>query len=212
MRHYRQPTEKESKKLDEARKKTSEGIEAEKDMFSKLMPTMAKSARDDIRAGKAMRESVPAAAREGEAYNQAGYKKGGKVKKMNEGGINPSEPIGSDKKTKTPEEQAKSQKPKTGPSEFDKTLGESKAERYKTMADKVKIAPLPEGTPNLDAAVKKMEALREQMEARRAARGGGGGATLKSNRDITKNHKTGGKVSSASKRADGCAIRGKTRI
>jgi len=212
MRHYRQPTEKESKKLDEARKKTSEGIEAEKDMFSKLMPTMAKSARDDIRAGKAMRESVPAAAREGEAYNQAGYKKGGKVKKMNEGGINPSEPIGSDKKTKTTEEQTKSQKPKTGPSEFDKTLGESKADRLKAMADKVKIAPLPEGTPNLDAAIKKMEALREQMEARRAARGGGGGATLKSNRDITKNHRTGGKVSSASKRADGCAIRGKTRI
>jgi hypothetical protein len=211
MRHYRQPTEKESKKLDEARKKTSEGIEAEKDMFSKLMPTMAKSARDDIRAGKAMRESVPAAAREGEAYNQAGFNKGGKVKKMNEGGINPSEPIGSDKKTKTPEEQAKSQKPKTGPSEFDKTLGESKADRLKAMADKVKIAPLPEGTPNLDAAVKKMEALREQMEARRAARGGGGGATLKSNRDITKNHKTGGKVSSASSRADGCAQRGKTK-
>jgi hypothetical protein len=33
----------------------------------------------------------------------------------------------------------------------------------------------------------------------------------KLNRDITKNHKAGGKVSSASKRADGCAIRGKTR-
>ena len=53
MPNYRQPTDKESKKLNEARKKTSEGIEAEKDMFSKLMPTMAKSARDDIRAGKA---------------------------------------------------------------------------------------------------------------------------------------------------------------
>jgi hypothetical protein len=160
-----------------------------------------------------MRESVPAAAREGEAYNQSSFNKGGKVKKMSNGGVNPSEPIGSDKKTKTPEEQAKLQKPKTGPSEFDKTLGESRADRLKTMADKVKIAPLPEGTPNLDAALKKMEVLREQMEARKAARGGGGGgATLKSNRDITKNHRTGGKVSSASKRADGCAIRGKTRI
>ncbi len=42
-------------------------------------------------------------------------------------------------------------------------------------------------------------------------RGGGGGAMPKSNRDITKNYKTGGKVSSASKRADGCAIRGRTR-
>jgi hypothetical protein len=41
--------------------------------------------------------------------------------------------------------------------------------------------------------------------------GGGGGGMPKLNRDITKNMKTGGKVSSASKRADGCAIRGKTR-
>jgi len=41
--------------------------------------------------------------------------------------------------------------------------------------------------------------------------GGGGGGVPKSNRDITKNYKAGGKVSSASKRADGCAIRGKTR-
>jgi hypothetical protein len=42
-------------------------------------------------------------------------------------------------------------------------------------------------------------------------RGGGGGAMPKSNRDITKNYKAGGKVSSASKRADGCAVRGKTK-
>jgi hypothetical protein len=34
--------------------------------------------------------------------------------------------------------------------------------------------------------------------------GGGGGGMPKLNRDITKNMKTGGKVSSASKRADGC--------
>lgn len=40
---------------------------------------------------------------------------------------------------------------------------------------------------------------------------GGGGAMPKSNRDLTKNYKAGGKVSSASKRADGCAIRGKTK-
>ena len=41
--------------------------------------------------------------------------------------------------------------------------------------------------------------------------GGGGGAMPKSNRDITKNYKSGGRVSSASKRADGIAIRGRTR-
>jgi hypothetical protein len=43
------------------------------------------------------------------------------------------------------------------------------------------------------------------------SKGGGGGAMPKSNRDLTKNYKSGGKVSSASKRADGCCIRGKTR-
>ena len=41
--------------------------------------------------------------------------------------------------------------------------------------------------------------------------GGGGGGMPKLNRDLTKNYKAGGKVSSASKRADGCAIRGKTK-
>jgi hypothetical protein len=41
--------------------------------------------------------------------------------------------------------------------------------------------------------------------------GGGGGGMPKMNRDITKNYKKGGKVKSASARADGCCIRGKTR-
>jgi hypothetical protein len=81
MPNYRKPTEKEATKLDAARKKTQEGIAGEKDIFSKAMPTMAKSARDDVKAGLKMRESVPASAREGEAYEQAGYKKGGKVMK-----------------------------------------------------------------------------------------------------------------------------------
>jgi len=40
---------------------------------------------------------------------------------------------------------------------------------------------------------------------------GVGGGIPKLNRDISKNMRSGGTVSSASKRADGCAIRGKTR-
>jgi rubrerythrin len=79
MANYRKPTEKESAKLNKARQMMVEGIEGEKDIFSKMMPTMAKAARDDIRAAKAMRESVPASAREGEAYQDAGYKSGGSV-------------------------------------------------------------------------------------------------------------------------------------
>jgi rubrerythrin len=79
MANYRKPTEKETEKLNKSREKMVEGIEGEKDIFSRMMPTMAKAARDDIRSAKAMRESVPASAREGEAYQNAGYKHGGKV-------------------------------------------------------------------------------------------------------------------------------------
>jgi hypothetical protein len=54
-----------------------------------------------------------------------------------------------------------------------------------------------------------MDKIKEIFE--RSKGGGGGGGMPKLNRDLTKNYKAGGKVSSASKRADGCAIRGKTR-
>lgn len=86
MANYRTPTDKERAKLDAARKRMQEGIEGEQDMLSRLMPTMAKSARGDMRQAEKMRESVPMSAREGEAYEQAGYKKGGKTKAYKNGG------------------------------------------------------------------------------------------------------------------------------
>jgi len=149
MRNYRQPTEKEAKKLEEARKKTVEGIEGEKDLLSKISTTMAKSARDEIRAGKAMRESVPAAAREGEAYNQAGF---------NKGGLNKVNPVPSVPATPA----------KQNPNAVDKTSKKPPAQGFQAILDK-------------------------------------------HTGDKPDNLRTGGKVSSASKRADGCAIRGKTR-
>ena len=62
-------------------------------------------------------------------------------------------------------------------------------------------------------AAKKAESYQRSMlsSSGNVTKSGGGGGMPKLNRDITKNMKTGGKVSSASKRADGCAIRGKTR-
>ena len=98
---YRQPTEEETEKLDKARKMMVEGIQDEKSLMSRLMPTMAKSARDDMRAAKVLRESVPYRAREAEAYNDAGYKKGGKVKKMAAGGSASSRADGCAMKGKT---------------------------------------------------------------------------------------------------------------
>lgn len=79
MSNYRTPSAKETEKLDKARSMMQRGIAGQKDFLSKISPTMDKSARDEMRAAKALRESVPASAREGEAYNQAGYAKGGKI-------------------------------------------------------------------------------------------------------------------------------------
>ena len=56
-----------------------------------------------------------------------------------------------------------------------------------------------------------MDKIKEIFERSKGGGGGGGGGMPKLNRDLTKNYKAGGKVSSASKRADGCCIRGKTR-
>ncbi len=85
-KNYRSPTVEETRKLEASRKLMADSIDGEKSLMSKIMPTTAKSARDDMAQAKRMRESVPASAREGEAYNNAGYKKGGKVVKMANGG------------------------------------------------------------------------------------------------------------------------------
>jgi hypothetical protein len=87
MPNIRKPTEKEVAKLEQSRQLMRKGIEGEQDILSKFSTTMAKSARDDIRAAKAMRESVPEAAREYEAYQGAGYKKGGMTASKRADGI-----------------------------------------------------------------------------------------------------------------------------
>ncbi len=77
-----------------------------------------------------------------------------------------------------------------------------KAAENKEFEDKrAKSSPL--------IAKAEIERMKEILDKPRG--GGGGGAMPKSNRDITKNYKAGGKVSSASKRADGIAVKGKTR-
>ena len=68
-------------------------------------------------------------------------------------------------------------------------------------------------TPNEKRGPSKFdEALeRAKSDREKSGPGGSGSSMPKSNRDLLRNMKAGGKVSSASKRADGCAIRGKTR-
>jgi len=55
------------------------------------------------------------------------------------------------------------------------------------------------------------ERLQDMGRLPKPSGSGGGMGTGKMNRDITKNYKAGGAVSSASKRADGCCIKGKTK-
>lgn len=98
---YRESTPEEREKLEKAREMMVEGIQQEKSFLNRLIPTMGKAARDEMRAAKALRESVPYRAREYEAYNEAGYKKGGKVKKMAKGGSASSRADGIAQRGKT---------------------------------------------------------------------------------------------------------------
>jgi len=99
--------------------------------------------------------------------------------------VDPSKRTGGDGNEKyTPEE-------KRGPGKFDTALEEAKR-RFKEIAE--------EGRKQGD--------IKKQYWDINPPKGGGGGAMPKSNRDITKNFKAGG---TASARADGCAVRGKTK-
>ena len=62
-----------------------------------------------------------------------------------------------------------------------------------------------------DQAIEKAREFVKEGKSAFGPSGGGGGGMPKSNRDLTKNYKKGGNVASASKRADGCAIKGKTK-
>lgn len=77
--NYRKPTAAEQEKLNKSRDTMQRGISGESDFLSRISPTMRKAASDDQKLATRMRESVPARAREGEAYQHAGYAKGGSV-------------------------------------------------------------------------------------------------------------------------------------
>jgi len=89
---------------------------------------------------------------------------------------------------------------------------ESSAEKKRLQKiDSERAKAQPQGGMGLDEPTQPKGAKERYEELQKSKKSGGGGAMPKSNRDITKNYKSGGKVSSASKRADGIAIRGKTR-
>jgi len=100
---------------------------------------------------------------------------------------------------------------------FDPIKNTFEKEQIRKMGDAldkagVPLGPRPETFPKTTAALEEIRKSDAERAARKAEKAsGGGGAMPKSNRDITKNYKKGGSVSSASKRADGIAVKGKTR-
>jgi len=95
---------------------------------------------------------------------------------------------------------------------LDKRSPESKAAAEQRMKDynEGRAKSMEDFKTNMQKISEAHDAKMKEISSKSKS-GGGGGAMPKSNRDITKNYKKGGSVSSASKRADGCAIKGKTR-
>jgi hypothetical protein len=108
----------------------------------------------------------------------------------------------------------KPEKRKVGPSAFDEELAKQREDRQEKAKSKAaeneefKDKRQPKSDLIRQAEIERMK---EILNKSKVSGGGGGMGTGKMNRDITKNYKAGGKVKSASSRADGCAIRGKTR-
>ena len=120
----------------------------------------------------------------------------------------PIEPVDPSKKAGGDGGEKYTPKEKRGPGEFDKILEKEKADRARAEASKM----AEEHRAKVKAESPRTYTERLQDMGRLPSGGGGGGGGVpKINRDITKNMKKGGTVKSASTRADGIAIRGKTK-
>ena len=110
----------------------------------------------------------------------------------------------------------KPQRGKAGPSQFDEELAKQKEDRQEKARNKAaeneefKDKRQPKSDLIRQAELEKMKEILNRPKVSGGG-GGGGGGMPKLNRDITKAYKSGGKVKSASSRADGCCVRGKTR-
>jgi len=96
-------------------------------------------------------------------------------------------------------------------SEYARTPGDSRVETGKKYPDQSQ--KMENYLNKIQTGKASGEGFKENKLELGGAKGGGSGSAgmAKLNRDLMRNYKAGGKVSSASKRADGCAIRGKTK-
>ena len=91
---------------------------------------------------------------------------------------------------------------KRGPGKFDEALEKAKVERAKAEVHNIAEKH------RAKTEAERPRTYTERLQDMGRLPTGGGGAMPKSNRDITKNFKAGG---TASARADGIAVKGKTR-
>ena len=131
----------------------------------------------------------------------------------------PIEPVNPSKKTGGDGSEKYTPKEKRGPSEYDKTVEKVNKEQAaeKARAELSKIAEDHKAKTKAESPRTYTERLQDMGRLPKpsvgSGKGGGGGAggDFRGMKGLDKPFKAGGKVSSASKRADGCAIRGKTR-
>ena len=124
----------------------------------------------------------------------------------------PIQPIDPSKKTSGDGSEKYTPNEKRGPSEFDKTMEKVEAENARAKAHQM----AEEHRAKVEAERPRTYTERLQDMGRLPKPGGGAGAESgfgiqKMNKNLNRNYKFGGKVKSASARADGCCIRGKTR-
>jgi hypothetical protein len=119
--------------------------------------------------------------------------------------VNPSNPTGGDGNEKYNPNQ------KRGPSDYDRTVEKLDKEKAaeKARAELNKMAE--ETRAKKDAERPRTYTERLQDMGRLPKPTGGAGGDFSGMKGLDKPFKAGGKVSSASKRADGCATKGKTR-
>jgi len=69
-----------SAKMEDARRRAEEAANARNDVFSRILPTYRSGADKDFNRAIADFKKIPQKVRDKAAYDQAGYKKGGKVR------------------------------------------------------------------------------------------------------------------------------------
>jgi hypothetical protein len=122
----------------------------------------------------------------------------------------PVEPVNPSKKTGGDGSEKYTPKEKRGPSEYDKAAEKVKQENEKARAEASKMAEEHRAKVKAESPRTYTERLQDMGRLPKPS-GGGAGGDLSGMKGLDKPFKTGGKVSSASKRADGIAIRGKTK-